>query len=259
MRKKENTAQRLAVAAVSALLSSGFCDSCAPSEGKSVDPATWQAIGRALEGERRARPDRPWAAGVIMTMRASRIGRTIDGRGAIAVSPGHAMRMILVGAAGATMLDAWVTPERWRIAVPPAGVLRRGGDGGARGGQPEGDEPDDLPVGFLRWLFFRPLAGTLFGGSLQPGHVLFLLRDDDAVLEVRLGVCRRGALTVTMRRDRGRTERLEECRAGGAVTPGDSVRYEDEKAGLSVDLTIESVAAGPPEADAFENPDGDGG
>jgi hypothetical protein len=239
------------------LIVSSFCVSCAASSMQTTDPATWHAIHEALDRQRHAHPEGPWAAGVSMTMREPHSGRTLDGRGAIAVAPGRALRMILVGAAGTTMLDAWVTPDGWRIAIPPAGLLRRR-DGARHRGRDQVDEPDDLPVGFLRWLFFRPLAGTLVGGSLEPGRVLFFLRDDEAVLEVRLGACSRGELTITTRRARGRTERLDECRASSAVTLGDWVRYEDEKSGLIVELTIESVSPGSPEEGAFRDPDADG-
>lgn len=183
-----------------------------------------------------------------MTMRAPRAGRTVDGRGAIAVAPGRAVRIILVGAAGATMLDAWITPDRWRIAVPPADLMRRGG----------ADEPRELPVGFLRWLFFRPLEGTLFAGSMEDGGLLFLLRDGAAVLEVRLGECDRGKLTTTTRRASAQAEHLDECRASGASAPpaaGDWIRYRHEGSGLSVELAIESVSSGPPEEGAFVDPD----
>lgn len=178
-------------------------------------------------------------------MREPRSGQAVEGRGAIAVAPGRALRMILLGAAGSTMLDAWVTRDKWRIAVPLAGMVRRG----------DLQDPRELPVGFLRWSFFRPLEGTLFAGSLQRGRVLFVLRDNDAVLEVRLRACDRGELTTTTRRAHGRAERLEECRASSAVRSGDWVRYEDEVSGLSVDLTIESVTQEPPEEDAFRDPD----
>lgn len=248
----------LGLAASSVLLSSSLCSSCAAAEPRRLDPATWREVDQALERERQSSPDRPWAAGVLVTMHEPRLGHTIDGRGAIAVLPRSALRMILVGAAGTTMLDAWVTPERWRVAIPPVGVLRRGG-GGSSVSKREADDPADLPVGFLRWSFFRPLAGTLFGGSVQPGRVQFLLRDGDAVIDVRLGACPRGERRVTTRRVQGRSERLEECRESAAVTPGDWVRYEDEKSGLAVDLTIESAAAGPPDQDAFRDPDADGG
>jgi hypothetical protein len=255
VRKSETRSSNLA--ALAGLIASCILLSCAPTVAPSVDPATWQAIREALEVERRSRPAFPWAAGVMMTMYEPRTGRAVDGRGAIAVAPGRALRMILVGAAGATMLDAWVTPDHWRIAVPPAGLLRRGDDPTPPGGQKR-EEPRELPVGFLRWVFFRPLAGTLFGGSLRSGHVLFLLRDDDAVVEVRLGGCNRGELTMTTRRVHGRSERLEECRASGAPTSGDWVRYEDESSGLRVALTIESLTPGAPEEEAFRDPERSG-
>jgi hypothetical protein len=229
---------------------------CAPPAGhpwQGADPTTWQTIRDALEAQRSARPRRPWAAGLLTTMREPRGGLTIDGRGAIAVAPGRALRMILVGAAGVTMLDAWVTPDQWRIAVPPTGMIRRS-DEGASSGAGAG-----LPVDFLRWLFFRPLEGTLFAGTLERGRARFLLRDDGAVIDVRLGVCARGELTTTTRRSHGRSERLDECRASGAALgPGDWVRYESEASGLRVDLAIESVAPGPPAEAAFLDPDREG-
>jgi hypothetical protein len=220
------------------------CTHSAASPWQGVDPATWQAVRQAYEEQRGARPSRPWAAGVRMSMREPRQGRVIDGRGAIAVAPGRALRMILVGAAGATLLDAWMTPDKWRISVPPAALLRQG----------DVEAPADLPVGFLRWLFFRPLEGTLFAGSGQSGRMLFMLRDNDAVIEVHLGACDRGELVTMTRRSHGRTERLEECRASRVPRPDDWVRYEDQGNGFQVALTIESVAEAPPDADAFRDP-----
>jgi hypothetical protein len=245
------------------LLSSSLFFSCTRPTSPAwhgADRATWQQIRDGLEAERAARPRNPWAAGVSMTMREPRSGRTVDGRGAIAVAPGRALRMILVGAAGGTMLDAWVTRTSWRIAVPPSDLVRRGGV----------EEPADLPIGFLRWSFFRPLEGILFGGSAQEGGRTFLLRDTDSVLEVRLRTCDRGELIVTTRRARGRTERIEECKAPagdtsdpsrrssapvGAPRDGDWVRYEDEVSGLHIDLTFASAAGEPPDEDAFRDPD----
>jgi hypothetical protein len=152
--------------------------------------------------------------------------------------------MILVGAAGLTLLDAWVTPDEWRVAVPPAGVVRRGA----------AEEPDDLPVGFLRWSFFRPLEGILFEGRLRPDRVFFL-RDGQAVVEVRHRPCEHGELTITTRRVHGRTERIDECREPGPPQSGDWVHYEDEANGLRVDLAIEAAAGQAPDEDAFRDPE----
>jgi hypothetical protein len=156
--------------------------------------------------------------------------------------------MILVGGAGATVLDAWMTPQRWRIAVPPIALVRRGGT----------DEPDALPVGFLRWWFFRPFAGTLFAAAHRTGPEgaadLLLLRDGAAVIELRPGRCL-GA----RRRSGPRSERVEECASRSFPQPGDSVRYEEETSGLAIDLVIESLASEPPSDDAFLDPDEGGG
>ncbi|HZU85257.1 MAG TPA: hypothetical protein VE987_20130 [Polyangiaceae bacterium] len=219
---------------------------CAPRASpvwRQADAASWPAVRQALESERAARPRAPWSAAVRVAMREPRSGREIDGRGAVAVAPGEALRMILLGPAGVTLLDAWVTADRWRVAVPPAEIVRRGAL----------DEPDDLPVGFLRWSLFRPLEGTLIAGSLSPQT--FVLRDGDAVVEVELARCRLGELSRTTRRVRGRVEHIEECRAPGPPRPGEWVRYEDERTGLRVELTFEAAAPAPPDERAFRDPD----
>jgi len=257
MIERRTVARRSGTTAVCIFLCSFGSLSCAAPAWQTPDPATWRALRLGWEHRQEVRPSHPWAAGVAVTMRDPRSGRSLDGRGAIAVAPGRALRMILVGVAGATMLDAWVTPDRWRIAVPPAGVLRRGGTSPRRA-KDDVDEPNDLPVGFLRWVFFRPLAGHLFGGSFESGGVLFLLRDGQAVVEVRVETCARGERTTTTLRARGRAERLDECRASGELTPGDWVRYEDQRSGLAVDLTVESIASGSPEEEAFRDPDAEG-
>jgi hypothetical protein len=221
-----------------------------------MDPATWATVQRALEAERAARSRPPWRARVSVSMREPRTGRVVDGRGAIAVAPGRAMRMVLVGGAGGTMLDAWITAAQWRVAIPPAGQLRRGDGVEAELG--DGGGARDLPVGFLRWLFFTPLQGTLFAGTQEQDGLSFLLRDGDAVLEVRLRSCDRGQLSIITRRSRGRVERLEECRAPSSPQPGDWVTYRDDSNGLRCDLAIESVASESPDDIAFRDPDAGG-
>lgn len=179
-----------------------------------------------------------------VSLREPRTGQVVRGRGGLAVVPGRALRMILTGVAGVTMLDAWITPQRWRVAVPPLGVLRRGGT----------DSPADLPVAFLRWWFFTPLEGRLFAAELERGSPVWLLRDGDAVVELRALGCERGPRLVAARRERGRAESVDECRAGIEPSEGDHVRYEDAS-GLAVELVLESVSAEPPAAEAFVDPD----
>src|SRR5579872_2701576 len=107
------------------------------------------SLEHLLEAERASRSQAPWKAVVQVTMRDPRSGKVVDGRGGISVSAGRAVRVVLLGPAGLTLFDAWVTPARWRVAVPPADIVRRG----------DADDPIDLPVAFLRWWFFTPLEG----------------------------------------------------------------------------------------------------
>jgi|HubBroStandDraft_6_1064221.scaffolds.fasta_scaffold469502_2 hypothetical protein len=229
-------------------LSLSVCLSCAPARPVPWPAATarsWNELGRALSEQRQSRPREPWSAGLRITMRDPASGRVIDGRGAIAVEPGQAVRMILTGAAGATMLDAWVTQARWRVAVPPLEIVRRGGL----------EEPRDMPVGFLRWWFLTPLTGRLFAATFTEGGSLWLLRYGNAVIELREASCPRGTLLHATRRAVGHAETVEECRERGEPSAGDSARYVDEASGLCVDVSLESIAAAPPSGDAFRDPD----
>jgi hypothetical protein len=217
-----------------------------PTPWRGATPATWPALREALAEVRAGRNGPPWTAAARVTLRDAATGRTIVGRGGLAVAPGRALRMILVGVAGATMLDAWVTPQRWRVAVPALGLVRRGG----------GQAPADLPVRFLRWWFFTPLDGRLFAATYDDsGRRTWLLRSGAAVIELRVGACDRGQRLTASRREEGRTESVEECRAADRPTKGDHVHYQQDAAGLSVDLDFDAVSAEPPVAEAFADPD----
>jgi hypothetical protein len=209
------------------------------------DTADWPALQRRLVEERDARPRDPWAAVVRVTMREPHTGRVVDGRGAIAVAPGRAVRMILVGGAGLTLLDAWVVRQGWRFAVPATELVRRGG---------ASEDPVDLPVGFLRWWFFTPLGGTLFAATQTDAGTEWLLRDGDAVIELLVSACESGRLLTATRRVSGHGQVVRECRAP-TLRAGDWVEYEDQASGLGIRLVIESVADGPPDEGAFGDPD----
>jgi hypothetical protein len=210
--------------------------------------ASWPTLRQGLARERASLPDSPWAAGLRATVAVPRQGRTFEGRGAIAVAPARAVRMVLVGPAGTTLLDAWATASAWRIAVPPADLVRRGGP----------EDPPGLPIGFLRWRFLRPYEGTLFGGALAPSEVTWLLRDGDAVVEVRRSPADVGAVLALSRRRSGRTERIVEQRRGDAPREGDRVSYRDDAGGIGADLLVESIAPRPPDERAFSDPDAEG-
>ena len=218
-----------------------------PTPWHGATPATWPALRSALAQERQSRAAQPWSAGVRVTMRESGSGRSIYGRGGLAIAPGTALRMILIGVAGATILDTWATTARWRVAVPPLGLVRRGG----------ADDPEDLPIGFLRWWFFTPLAGELFAATFDAGAPVWLLRDKGAVVALRTSVCERGPRLQAIRREQGRGESVDECRAETRPSVGDHVRYSDAMSGLAVDIVVESVSADAPPAEAFADPDAD--
>jgi hypothetical protein len=237
---------RAVVPAVSSL-AAGLLVACvrAPQPWPGATPETWPALRSELAVQRAHRPRSTWTAAVATELREPRTGQTIRGRGGLAVSPGRGARLILSGVAGFTMLDAWVTPARWRIAVPPMNMVRRGG----------ADEPPDLPVAFLRGWFFRPLEGTLFAAARFPEGPTWLLRDQAAVVRVDGRTCERGPRLLVTRREAQREESIDECRARQEPSTGDRVHYEDLATGLAVDIRLEAVGVEPPPAQAFDDPD----
>lgn len=229
-----------------AALLAGMLGACAPA-WPAHNPATWPGFVSGFEQERARFPAVPWAATVGFRVFDSHSGRAIEGRGAIAVAPGSAVRMILLGGAGTTVLDAWVASDRWRVAIPPARRVERGGS----------RSPIDLPVGFLRWWFVAPLSGALLAATTTASGPAWLLRDGLATMELRSSTCgpdHTGHRIEATRRQPGRKERVVECQASSTPTPGDRVGYVDLTNGLQVDVVIESIASAPPGGDAFRDP-----
>ncbi len=249
--------------ASSALLASiaslAACAPASPPVWPSPDPVTFARLRDRLTSLRVAAPARarPWSAVVRVSLREPRGGRVVEGRGGLAVAPGRALRMILVGGAGSTMLDVWVSSERYRVAVPALDLVRRGRGGAA-----------DLPVAFLRWWFLEPLGGRLFAAteSEAGGRPAWLLRDDGGVVELREAPCERGeGLRATRRTPpalhegapvAGQAERVLACVAGTpSPSVGDRADYEDLASGLTLHVEVESVSATAPPDDAFVDPD----
>jgi hypothetical protein len=236
--------RRAALGAVAVVVVLGVsCVAAPPRRWIHPSPTELASAAARLDRLRAAEGAAPYVETIATTLSDPRSGRMIDGRGAIAVAPGQAVRMILVGGAGATLLDAWVTRSRWRIAVPPLQIVRRGG----------ADDPPELPVGFLRWWFIAGFEGTMFAAS--PDGSLVLLRDGDAVVELRIDACAAGRRVSATRRRQGRSERVDQCRAADRPAAGDEVQYADLTRGLQVAVRVESVGATPPDAEAFGDPD----
>ena len=108
---------------------------CAPRAETRIDlpdPSAheWTRLRERLAITRDAAPERPYTERVVVAMREPRTGKVFQARGAVAVDPGHALRMILIGPGGMTALDAWVTDDHFRVVVPPISLERRGGAAG---------------------------------------------------------------------------------------------------------------------------------
>src|SRR5262249_50681621 len=131
--------------------------------------AEWSRARERLAWMRSAESVRPYAVQLRVYMHEPWTGRSFEARGALAVQPHAAARMVLLGPGGATALDMWITRERFRFVVPAADFKRIGGqdEASARG----------LPVGFFRWWFLSPLSGRLLTARMDSAGPTFVLRD----------------------------------------------------------------------------------
>jgi len=243
-------------AALSAALAVALLPSFACGHGAASPPMPTQTewdIARAwLDRVRATVPSRPFGALVKVSLREPRTRQSFAARGALAVDPGHALRMILVGPGGATALDVWATRDRWRFEVPAANVLRRGGS----------EDDPLLPIGFFRWWFLGPVDGRLLSSAAADAGQRFILRDGASTVDVTLALREAsvadGAATVSgltaARLSGGATDRIELHATSLAMAKGDHAIYDEDSSGVHVEVTVED-AAGAPDPDAFANPD----
>jgi hypothetical protein len=232
----------------------------------STTEADWQEAHARLALLRASAPEHAYGIVIRVSLRARKSGQVFVARGALAVDPHRALRMILLGPGGGTALDAWVTPAAYRLELPALGVLRRGG---------VSPEPG-LPIDFFRWWFLSPLDGRLLASSPRSGRVEEGGRrvEEGGREEVsskggRWFILRRGAATVILE-DAERPGGLEivatERRPGAlehlafqglALAPhsGDRTEYEEARTGVRAEVVVESVDATEPEPVAFLDPD----
>jgi hypothetical protein len=228
-------------AAAAVLLALVGCTSERPPAVPSPSQAEWNRAHAELAALRARAPSTPYTARVAVTLHA--YGQTLEGRGAIAVLPGQALRMIVVGPAGATAFDLWMNEEAWRIEVPAASMVRRGG---------AKDTAPGLPTGFFRTWFLDPLGGRLLASA---GSKL-VLRDRVGGMWV-LDVTRGDTLHVAaVRKSSEGLQMLDFVGAPSSPLAGDRARWSDPAAGLAVEVQIEDVAKEPPDAEAFVEPKG---
>lgn len=206
----------------------------------------WSIALDRLARLRRGRPDKPYVERIRLAISDPRTGRQYQARGAVAVSPGRAARMILIGPGGTTALDVWVTKERFRFAVPALKLEKRGGTDPAvaRG----------LPIGMLRWWFLSPLAGRLLLARSSPAESAWLMRDGAATVTVRSD----GQRFVALRREGETLEGIEWFSRGLVPQAGEHGRYLEGRFGLRVDVVVEELLTSEPDPDAFTDPDEQG-
>lgn len=203
----------------------------------------WTVSRERLERLREHQPKRPYVERVRLSIVEPQTRMRYEARGAVAVNPGQAARMILVGPAGTTALDLWVTKDRYRFAVPGIKLEKRGGT--------DPHEMRGLPVGFLRWWFLSPLGGRLLMGRSTPMESAWVLKDGPATVTVRTD----GQHFFALRREGDRLEGIEW--AGRLLVPSSGAHghYIEGRLGLRIDVAVEEVLDAAPDPAAFDDPD----
>lgn len=195
------------------------------------------------------------AAGVARTERIAleltepRSGRRLTARGAVAIAPPRALRMILLGPGGTTALDLWMNGGRYRFAVPAIALEKRG----------DLVEPREarrgLPVDFLGWWLLRPADGALLWYARERDGERFVLRDGAAIVDLTAFADGRVAARRTTWAGGARLD--DETLAAAAMGCAE-VRYHQGSTGLDVIVRCESETAGEPPPRALADPDGGG-
>lgn len=208
-----------------------------------VGQAEWTLSRERLARMRSDLPRRPYAARVAISVTDPTDGRLYRARGAVAVSPERAARLVLIGPGGTTALDVWVTRDRYRLSIPAMKLEKRGGVDltSTRG----------LPIGFLRWWFLSPLEGELVLARSSRSEAAFLLRDGPATVTMRTN----GERFIAIRRENGRLEGLQWSGQGLSPRTGARGQYIDGEWGMRVGVIVEELLADEPDPAAFSDPD----
>ena len=231
-----------------AALASGCANKARPDGG--LTQADWSKARERLAWMRSTEIARPYALELRVYMHEPWTGRSFESRGALAVFPHRAARMVLIGPGGATALDMWLTRERFRFVVPAADFKRAGGvdDPAARG----------LPVGFFRWWFLAPLEGRLLTARIEPQGPTFVLREGGGTITLRERRVRGREHLLAERREAGALEGLEWIGRSFSPHAGDRAKYVQDTTGLEVEVLVEAVSPEEPDPAAFLDPDDPG-
>jgi hypothetical protein len=210
----------------------------------------WSRARERLAWIRSTESLRPYAVQLRIAMREPWTGRAIESRGALAVQPHLAARLVLLGPGGGTALDMWLTRDKWTFNVPAADFKRKGGtDPAAAHG---------LPIGFFRWWFLEPLEGRLLTTSTVGGSRTFVLRAGEGTITLKESRERGRERVVARRREEGEQEGIEWIGRGLTPHAGDRAKYVQDATGLEVEVLVEAVSTEEPDPAAFLDPDDPG-
>ncbi len=239
------------------LLLGGMLVGCAPASPYAklprVSQREWDRSRATLLAARAELPKDPYTLVVAVDMVEPRSGRTFTARGGLAVLPGRAVRLQLLGPGGGTALDAWLTRDKFRFDVPAANLHRRG--------NVNGSEASGLPVGFFKFWFLSQLEGRLLFAKPTREGTYFVLRDGTSTIEMFRAS--RGGHVEAERVAVGApiVEELSVDASGPTPRAGDRATYrasflngDARVLGLAARVRIEAVGDEAPDPVAFEEP-----
>lgn len=197
---------------------------------------------RALDALRATAPRRAYARQVRARVALGPRGTT-EAQGALAVRPGEAVRLVLVGPAGATALDLWARGRTFSLALPAAGRHLAGSL------DDPGDDAARTPVRALVTALTDPLAGrvTFVGRRASGAHVVGLTGPGGVVLVEPSA----DALTLAWP---ARGEGLVLTPPTLAAPEGGRARFVAPRERVEVDVTIVGVVEDPPDDEVFAAP-----
>lgn len=186
---------------------------------------------------------RAYSLNVTLELWVERLGMRTRGRGAVAVHPPDAVRMIMLGPGGTTAMDLWICRDAYRFSVPAVDLVRRGD------ANTPPEELRGLPVGFLRWWFLEPLGGRLLAAYPRVDGDAFVLKDGDSAVHLLRGP---GSPTpLGVRRVSPNDVELIQTTAELCG----HVHYNQHSTSIDLDVDCEKVNDGTPPARAFADPD----
>lgn len=243
-------ARASSIAAMIATLA-GCAPNAGPARAKVGAPtiAEWRrGLDRLAELRRAAAASR--TERIALELLEPRSGRRLTARGAVAIAPPRALRMILLGPGGTTALDLWMDGGRYRFTVPAISLHRRGDLAAPRA------ERRGLPVDFLGWWLLRPAGGTLLWYARERDGERFVLRDGGAIVELTAFADGRVAARRTTWAGGARLD--DETLSASGIGCAE-VRYHQGSTGLDVTVRCEGETAGEPPPRALADPDAAGG